>query len=444
MVNRRAVGAIPSWARYWAADSGILLASQVFATAATSAAAVLIARDVAPRDWGIFSGFLSVSVGLSLLAQFGVGTWLMRELSRVFAESNGVSGDYDLDLVDGAVCVNSAAALLLTIGGIVVSVARGEPLGLTAALGFLLAYGGLYAVSAVMETHLRARRQIRRLAMINIAEKCALVVLVAAAVISGRGLWALGAAYLIPGAGRVAIVRFFVFTRERRARLAIPSLAKARSLLSESFPFALAAGSLNLLPKLDTFVVLAFSAEAAGFYAIGDRLLSAAAIIPATLSSTLYPFFARRESGARARPWRLAAFFSMIGACFAVAGIILAPTIVPAIFGDQYHQAIMPVRVFLAAMPLTFAIGPLLVFSYSLHRERSVVRVTIFSSVAGTGFIVLGQVLGGATYAACGYLLRQVLFLVGLLLMARRVGQGGTEDPDPATTLYPRVIEESL
>src|SRR4051794_27048656 len=115
MSNRQAVRAIPSWTRYWAADSGILLISQVFATAATSAAAVLIARDVAPRDWGIFSGFLSVSVGLSLLAQFGVGTWLMRELSRVFAESNGVSGDYDLDLVDGAVCVNSAAAMLLAI-----------------------------------------------------------------------------------------------------------------------------------------------------------------------------------------------------------------------------------------------------------------------------------------------------------------------------------------
>src|SRR5437868_6194654 len=89
---------LPPWAMYWAADSAVLLTSQALTIGATSAAAVLIARHVNPHDWGIFSGFLSLSLGVSILSQFGVGTWLLRELSRLFAGADEVPEEYDLRL----------------------------------------------------------------------------------------------------------------------------------------------------------------------------------------------------------------------------------------------------------------------------------------------------------------------------------------------------------
>src|ERR687887_2813787 len=73
----------PPWIRDWAVDSGVLLLSQAATIAATSALAILIARSLNPHDWGIFSGFLALSLALSAFGEFGLSTWLLRELSEL-------------------------------------------------------------------------------------------------------------------------------------------------------------------------------------------------------------------------------------------------------------------------------------------------------------------------------------------------------------------------
>src|SRR5918995_2095222 len=78
-----------AWARGWMSDSSQLLASQVLTVIATSFAAIMIARTLDPDDWGVFSAFLGLSIALTLVADFGIGTWLLRELSRLHARGDG-------------------------------------------------------------------------------------------------------------------------------------------------------------------------------------------------------------------------------------------------------------------------------------------------------------------------------------------------------------------
>jgi O-antigen/teichoic acid export membrane protein len=182
-------------------------------------------------------------------------------------------------------------------------------------------------------------------------------------------------------------------------------------------PFALNAASLNIIPRLDAVILVTLSTTAAGYFALGDRVLGPAIMIPWVMSSALYPFLAQEgeRSGAG---WKILGVFVSAGCLLAVVGIALSPTLVPLIFGKAYDEAVDVVQVMLLAIPFVYGSNAMLAQLYTGGRERSILRVTLGMSALGTVAIVAGQLVVGATGAAGGYVLRQILFLAGLVAIA--------------------------
>ena len=116
--QRRSSRWSPTWFRLWAADSAALLFSQFAAVVATSALAILLARHLGPRNWGLFSGFLGLSLGLSIFVEFGLTQWLLRELSRLWAGNHGevTSPDHVGRLVVSSLAVNAALGSTVIVG----------------------------------------------------------------------------------------------------------------------------------------------------------------------------------------------------------------------------------------------------------------------------------------------------------------------------------------
>jgi O-antigen/teichoic acid export membrane protein len=424
--------ALPSWIRTWAKDSAVLLGSQGLTIIATSIAAILIARHLSPSDWGVFSGFLGLSLALAVVVEFGLATWLLRELSRLFADPDEDTAATAARLVSAALAVNAGLTSMLVGTAIVVTEIRGVRPGLLIALVALLVYGGLYANCYVMEAHLRARRRIRRVATASMLEKYVLVALVVITSVASAGIVALALAYLVAGIIRVVYVGRAVFGLVRLGD-ALPRRVDVRTVVKGSFPFALSTGSLTVIPRLDTFALLVFSATSAGYFAVGDRLLGPAVIIPSVLGTALYPFMAPRAEKT-STALRLAALFGALGGVFSVAGVLAAPTLVPLVFGEKYHPAVSAVRVLLLSLPFVFASAPLLVHGYSRGREKAIVVATLGVSLLGTGALLTGQAAGGVTLAAGGYVLRQLLFVLVLAcvgLFADRVLP--EREPEPGT-----------
>jgi len=189
--------------------------------------------------------------------------------------------------------------------------------------------------------------------------------------------------------------------------------------------------ALTVIPRVDTFLIALISTSAAGFFAIGDRVLGPAIIIPVVASSALYPFFVQESDDARA-PWHIAFGFFAAGALIACVGALLAPTVVPIVFGAAYQDAVGVVQLMLMALPFVFASNLLLVRLYSLHRERAMLGVTFAASFVGTGAVVLGQLAIGPVGAAGGYVLRQVLFTVGLTVRAASAAPARRPSSDPS------------
>jgi O-antigen/teichoic acid export membrane protein len=406
----RPSGLLPAWAGLWARDSALMLLSQGLTVVAASLSAVLVARRLAPGDWGVFSAFLGLSFALGVFVEFGLATWLLRELSRLFAERGDAAQQPAQGLVGAAIGYTLTLTFALAASGIVVGTLAGEHMTLALTLSALLCYGGLFATANVLEPYLRAQRRLRRIVAASILEKYILVLLVIVAVVTGAGLWAIGLAYVFAGVLRVGFLGRSVFGKNLPP---LPERADVAAILKKSLPFALTSGALNVVPKLDTIALLALSATAAGYFALADRILGPAVIAAVVAATTLYPFLARRVHGRRAI-WALALGFGGIGAVIAAAGVVAAPTLVPLIFGRKYDGAVTAVRLMLLALPLIYAASPLQAYGFSYGRERVVVFATISVTFVGTGAILTGQALEGISGAAVGFLVRQGLMFCAI------------------------------
>src|SRR5262245_8021976 len=71
------------WMRGWLRDSGIVVFTQGGALVMTTALAVIVARSLGAAEYGIFAGFLGISIAASRCVDVGLSIWLLRELSRV-------------------------------------------------------------------------------------------------------------------------------------------------------------------------------------------------------------------------------------------------------------------------------------------------------------------------------------------------------------------------
>jgi O-antigen/teichoic acid export membrane protein len=416
----------PTWLRLWAADSAALLFSQFAAVVATSALAILLARHLGPRNWGLFSGFLGLSLGLSIFVEFGLTQWLLRELARLWVRQGPESVSPGARrragrIVVASLTVNVLLGLVMIIGaGVAVAIFR---VGASSAvlLVALVAYGAFLAACSGLEAVFRARRQLARVVTATLLEKVLLLLLVLASVLAGSDLFAIGIAYLVAGVARLGFDLVSI-VRSGDLVFAAPSRRAARHVTRRSLPFALNRASMNIVPRLDTFILAALSPVAAGYFALGDRALGPVVIIAVVMSSTLYPFLASEPSGSRAG-WRIVALLGALGSVIGAVGIVLSPRLVPFVFGSDYSHAVRVVQVMLVAIPFFFAANPLLAHVYTARLEHRRLGLSLGGvSFLGTGAVVAGQTLVGPVGAACGYVARSILVLALLALAGSASG----------------------
>jgi O-antigen/teichoic acid export membrane protein len=426
MANRASL--LPSWARSWAIDSAALLFSQLAAIVATSALAILLARHLAPTDWGIFSGFLSLSMGLSVFVEFGLSQWLLRELSRIWTQREPLSAERSSAtsrlgrrggrIVVASLAVNLALATAMVIAAGVFAAALHLDTTSTILVVALVAYGGLLALCSCLETVLRVRRALARVVAATLVEKSLLLALVSLALLFGFSLVAIGIAYALAGIARFIFVVAAIL-RNGDVTVVRPSMRFARYVAHESIPFALNRVSLNILPRFDTFLLAALSPIAAGYFALGDRALGPIIIIPVVMSSALFPFLAQEAAGSRAG-WRIVCALGAAGGAIAAVAVASAPRLVPFIFGPEYEPAVPTVQMMFVAIPFIFAANPLLTHLYTARLERRRLGLSLGGvACLGTVAVVVGQTLFGPVGAAAGFASRMILFLATLVVASR-------------------------
>jgi O-antigen/teichoic acid export membrane protein len=431
---------MPGWTGEWLRDARLLLSSQLIATVATSIVAILLARSLGPSDWGLFSGLLGLSLALSTFVDLGLGTWLLRELSALRAGQGwqpSVSAREESLRLASAVAANTLIGGLLFFGAVVVLASLGTSASTSTALLGLITYTILLAASNCLEAFYRAERRLSTVVVAAVLEKFLLLTCIVAVVVLDYGLWAVGVAYIVAASGRLAYIATLLVNRAGLP-FSPPAMSDIGRVANAGLPFAFGTVALNVIPRLDTILVAVFSTTAAGYFALGDRVIGPALIVPVVASAALYPFFSRERRDSRA-DWRISAGMLATGGAIGGIGALLSPLLVPAVFGSQYDEAIRVVQIMCLVLPFVYASNPLLARLYAVRMERQVLATTLVGSLAGTAAVVCGQLAIGPTGAAGGYVLRQALFTVALtaLSVSATKGTPGGSAPSDASGTTP-------
>jgi O-antigen/teichoic acid export membrane protein len=409
---------MPPWIFQWLRDSRLLVFAEVLVVLMSTLIAILLARNLGPSSWGLFSALLGLALAFSIFVEAGLGTWLLRELSRLHQDQT----DPDLRRLESAPRV---------MGGMLGTVVTGVPLLVCAVLiaslfgvsaGTVAALAGLVlsvitlCASSCLGAFLRAERELKKLVAGMMLERGVLLASVAVVLQVTQAVWAIALLYVIAGALRLSYLAFVVFYVER-VPIVVPGLAHIRNFILSGMPFAFNSVALIAIPKLDTFIISIGSTTAAGYFALGDRIISPAIFLPVVASTALYPYLARERDGSRAA-WKITVVMLLLGCLATLIGVILAPWAVPTVFGESYEGAVVPVQLMLMALPFVYASNVLVVHLYTLGRERRMLVGVLLASIIGTLCLIVGFVLADASGAAAGYVTRQVLFTVTLGTLA--------------------------
>ena len=317
----------------------------------------------------------------------------------------------------GAAVANLAFGFVLVIGALVAATALHVETSTAFTLVGLTAYTVFLTASNCLEAYLRSERRLTLVVAATLLEKSLLLVLVSAALLLGTALWLIALAYVLAGFVRLWFVSLTIFVKQR-VPLLVPTYRHVRGFVLSGVPFAFNTVALNVIPRLDPLIVALLSATAAGYFAVGDRLVTAALIVPTVAGTALYPFLARETATSRVA-WKISAGMLLVGFAAAVAGALLAPAVVPLVFGAQYERGVPAIQLMLFVIPFVYASNPLLVQLYTSGKERKLLGPTLLVALVGTAAIVVGQISFGVVGAAAGYVLRAALFMLALSVMAR-------------------------
>jgi O-antigen/teichoic acid export membrane protein len=412
------------WTSAWMRDSGLMLFSQGALTAVATLVMILLARNLSTYQFGLFSSFLGLAQALSFVVDAGLTVWLLRECSRIRV-SDATRDEQDADiarLLGHALSIVLYMGIITVVGSVTIGIALGLSPTLSFAQGAFMGYIAVLAAATALEARLRSERRLGQVLSAVLVEKASLLAFVGIVLLLGGGLLMIGAVYVLAGLLRVSLDYHRSLRPLGSARGDSRLLVKPWAIspiLRVTAPFAFNSAAMTFLPRLDTAVVATVSVIGAGYYALGYQIVTTAQLVPAIASVTLLPLLTanRRAQGSQ---WKVFWMMTGIGILAAGIAILLAPFVVPLLFGAHYRPAVGAIQVMMLALPPIFASNAIMPYLYNQGHEHDVLRWVLLPSALGTGLVLLGEITIGPVGASLGLMTRFILITLSFVLLSFR------------------------
>ncbi len=341
--------------------------------------AVLAARILGPAGYGSFSYCLSFAGAFFIFADLGLGTLVVRE--------------YHTRTV--------RPALLSTARSM--KIASATVFGILACVGYLFSRlsGPLFGfvVLLLVVSHIRdffasILRGMQRMEyefVANVMESAAVLIGAYFFLYSHPSPEALAAMYLAGAA--VSLCASFAFARGA-FRPASFSSHEGAWLLKNGFPMALFGLTSFLFFSADQIIIGIFGEAAdVGRYAVAARIVASAALIPAFLSSAIFPALSERsgDPAFRRRIFsRMMLILSSGGVLVAVLLSLFAGYLIPALFGPGYEPSVGVFRLLVWMLVFVFPGSFLDYFLFARNRQSADFIATLGAGILN---VILGFML---------------------------------------------------
>jgi O-antigen/teichoic acid export membrane protein len=135
----------------------------------------------------------------------------------------------------------------------------------------------------------------------------------------------------------------------------------------------------------------------------------------------------------------LALMSVLLGGIFAI-----APAAVEVVLGPQYLASVGVLRVYLPGLLIASLNQPMAIFLQAEGAERFVARIVAPASFAGLAAIALGAALEGASGAAFGFLVMQVIVATFLAMRSMSILRENSPRPTPQIAERVKTVERAV
>lgn len=377
--------------------AGAFFLSRVLSAAAGAGVVVIMSRSMSVQDFGLFTlGFAICSIGVAI-SDAGLNLVLTRESIK--------SPESELSLVRWAAGIRFLVGVIIAFAAFAVLLPTLEAAEQQVSLLLLLLSIPLLA-SSVLVNMLNRRLVLGRVAVVNSAQTVTWLAGVALCAAYSRSIVSYSVAYLISIAISIAFTLLFIrqyFRVQDERRL---TLRHASKVLASALPLGFVAAAAVLYAKVGVIVLfwMRGAAESAQF-SIGTRLLDQFALIPLTIALVFDPLLNTAVSAARGseslvivRQWLRVGLTASLSLSALL--VVYADWIVHTLFGHEYAEAVLPLRILGVAFVLIglgWILSPALVAVYR-------VKVQLYASIGAlvacvplyVGLVQLWDAVGAA------------------------------------------------
>lgn len=377
----------------------------VIMRALTFAGTIVLARQLAPSDFGVYGIVAFVVAACSAFGDFGLGAALVQQADEPTPAQLRTVWTVQQ-------CIALAAVVLVWLAApAATAVFAGLPpetAWMIRVLSLGLLMSSLRTLPAVM-----MERELRfgPLAAAEIVQTVAFYSVAVTLAILGAGAWA----FVVAGVAQLAMGAAVVnLAWRRRPAIGIDrgSLAK---LLGFGFDYQASALFLNLRDApLPALVGLVSGTVAAGMIQLAVRIALTIASIEDIVGRIAFPAFARLQGHPKEQSRALDAAILMTGLimipaqCWIAA---LAPVLVPLVFGSQWSDAVLPLQIICLGTLLRSPARYLRQAEFAQGASHRGLGMSFATTALALGPFALGLIWWGLPGSAIGFLVGAVLGL---------------------------------
>jgi O-antigen/teichoic acid export membrane protein len=369
-----------------ALTTAVQLAARVFLTAVGLVTFGLIARHLGVAGFGAYSLVLTFIPLFASLADLGVTTIGVREISKRPEARARIAGTvFTVKAVLGV-----AGALVLLAAIPLLPYAREVKVALGLALAGLLLHLLAMVPTVVFQSALRMDLQ----AAVDVTIGLTNLALVLAVIASGGGLHALVLAW-VASVGAGCLVAFVLALRIVRFR---PGLDRplAAMLLRRALPLGLVLVASVVHFRVDAVLLsLLRPIDDVGVYNAAYRFLEHVLIAPALFMTAVFPvlaaYVASRDARLAATVQKALTFLLLLGMPIAVGAFVLARPIIVLVAGSAFEDAVTPLRILVAAVVVAFVntLFANLLIAYDLQGRMLLVSLAAVALNVGLNLVLI-------------------------------------------------------
>jgi PST family polysaccharide transporter len=310
-----------------------------------------VSRYLGVEQFGVLNYAIGLTAIFSTVASLGFEGIVVRELVNAPARTNAILGTAFILRMAGGIAAIGLVGLtaLLTV----------SDLG-TAGLSLIVATAFLPGAFDVIELWFQKHIQAKHMVLARVIAALLVSAIKIGLVFGGARLVVFAWAQVLEAAlGAVALVWVFQGRGQRVKEWAFDRNL-CRVVLRDSWPLILSGLLVAVYMRIEQIMVMTVLGDySMGIYSASVKVTEMWAFIPSLILVTIYPILvAKRQENAAAYKQKLQTVFDLmtgLGYGVAVGTSLLAPFIIPLIYGKKYDDAIGVLLIQVWTAPITFS-----------------------------------------------------------------------------------------